>query len=243
MTVIAYGPVLDPLTAGQSGDPGAAVTYTLSLTNTSLAEDTFALAANSQGWTSAVTEAVGPLAAGAGETVTVTVSIPMTAAGGAQNVTTLVATSQEDSNQSAQASLTTTANNIYRATVTPTTSIQPGSAGAIISHTLWLTNSGNTTSTFSLSISGNSWPIVTPLGRNTVAAVILTEPLAAGAGDSLDLLALIPAGTPLGATDTATMTISLSPNSTPLTTATLTTIVSALAAEPEPVYLPMVIKR
>jgi uncharacterized membrane protein len=243
MTVISSSVTLEPAAAVQSGDPGTTIAYSLNLTNNSSAEDTFELAAVSQDWTSAVSATVGPVAAGAAETVTVTVSIPLTAAPGAQNVTTVLATSQQDSSQSAQATLTTTANSFSQAVVTPANSIQSGSSGASVNHTLWLTNSGNITDTYYLTISGNSWPILTPVSVASATVIISTAPLTPGASESIGLVAMIPTGTPIGATDTATVTITSAQANAPMATVTLTTVTAAsLEQKGRLIYLPTIIK-
>jgi len=85
------------------------VTYTLTVTNTGGAPDTFDLAASGNNWTSTVTTQVGPLAAGASGTAYVAVSIPANAADGDSDTVTIIATSQGDNTKSDTAVLTTTA--------------------------------------------------------------------------------------------------------------------------------------
>jgi uncharacterized membrane protein len=85
------------------------VTYTLTVTNTGHAPDTFDLTASGNAWTSAVTTPVGPLAPGASGTVYVAVSIPAGAAGGDQDTVTITATSQGDNTKTDTSVLTTTA--------------------------------------------------------------------------------------------------------------------------------------
>ena len=95
------------------GNPGADVSYTLTVTNTGNAES-FNLTVSSTTWTTGVLPAsVGPLAAGGSTTVTVTVSIPAGAAGGATDAATITATSAGNSTVSDWLGLTTTSGLVY----------------------------------------------------------------------------------------------------------------------------------
>jgi hypothetical protein len=111
-TTVAQAPglILTPSAASQTGDVGTTVTYTLHLTNTGNAADSFDLVASGNLWPTAFSaDLVGPLAVGARAEVAVYVNIPDTEAEGAQDVVTVTATSLADGNVRAQSVLTTTA--------------------------------------------------------------------------------------------------------------------------------------
>ena len=90
-------------------------------------------------------------------------------------------------------------------------------------------------------LSGNNWPLVTPLKSTSGAAGIILGPLAPKAGGAIDLLVMIPADRASGARDIATLTLSSPQGNTPLATATLTTVVSGPPPEKR-LYLPLLIK-
>jgi uncharacterized membrane protein len=103
-----YGVEVTPPTAGQNGEVGSVVTYTLTVTNTGNLPDTFGLTVEGNVWTTTLSEPSVTLAAGASTTVEVYVTIPADAADGATDEVTVTATSQGDPDVSASATLTTT---------------------------------------------------------------------------------------------------------------------------------------
>ncbi len=225
MTVTSYGVTLEPPIDAKSGDPGTTVTYTLRVTNTGLTADTFDVTTSGHTWMTMTPATVGPLVAGAGADMDVTVTIPTTAAGSAQDVAIITVTSQGDNTQSAMATLTTTANNIYGVMVVPPTATKSGRSGTPVTYTLRVTNTGNITDTFQVTAGGNTWPVVTPLGPGTGPVVVAVGPLAAGAGGEIEIMVMIPADAVNGATDTVTMTVTSQGDPSRSATSVLTTTV------------------
>ncbi len=106
---VRYGLTVTPATDARSGDPGAAVTYTLQVTNTGNVSDTFDVRASGGRWTTTLNPTtVGPLVAGDSADVVVTVAIPASAARGATDATTVTVTSRGDDTVTATSILTTT---------------------------------------------------------------------------------------------------------------------------------------
>ena len=95
--------------AAITGTAGTTVTYTLHLTNTGNAADTFDLAVGGNTWTTTLSDSTVSLGVGASATLLVTVDIPAGAADGEMDTATVTATSQGDGAVSGSATLMTTA--------------------------------------------------------------------------------------------------------------------------------------
>jgi hypothetical protein len=243
MNVVSYGLTLEPATDVKAGDAGTTVTHTLWMTNTGLATDTFNVAVSGNGWATTVPATAGPLGPGLSGSIAVAVTIPATAAGNAADVATVVATSQGDSSKSATATLTTIANPIYGLVMAPATATVYGAPGEIAPYTLWITNTGNISDTFYVTASSN-WPVVTPLGSGPEVAVVTIGPLAAGTGDELEIMVMVPADAPIGATDIVTVTATSQADSAKSALATLTITTDPAISDPleqgQRIFLPLI---
>lgn len=155
-----YQVTVVPSVAAQQGDPGTTVTYTLQVTNTGNIADTFDLTQTSSLlWPVSLPTSVGPLAANVSANTSMTVTIPVTAEGGVMNYTNITAISQADSLQSATAAITTTAAPLAGVELTPTITAKADYPGQTVTYTLYLSNTGNTSDSFSLTHSGSVWPV------------------------------------------------------------------------------------
>jgi hypothetical protein len=173
----------------------------------------------STNYTTTVTPTIiSSLASGASRVVTTTVQIPSNASGGASASVIITGTSQGDTSKKASATLTTTANTVRNVTLTPATSSRTGNAGAVVTHTLRITNTGNAIDTFNLTPGGNAWTTTTPTPIG---------PLNAGVGANIVVSVTIPAGASGGANDVTTMTATSQNDGTKFATSTLTTTVLA----------------
>lgn len=106
--VVEYEPLLTPETASASGNPGAVVTYTLTVENNGSTADTFDVDYSGV-WPGVLsTRSVGPLDPGEQGTFTVRVTIPAAAFSGDKDIATVTATSQGDDTKTDTSTLTTT---------------------------------------------------------------------------------------------------------------------------------------
>ncbi len=181
------GVVLTPETAAQSGGPGTAVTYTLTVENTGDLADTFDITLDSL-WpgTPTVTEiALAPDATG---TFDVVVTVPAGALAGAADTATVTVTSQSDDTATDSAALTTTASAVYGVSLTPATAAAAGDPGTQVGYTLTVANTGNTLDDFTLAADGADWTTLivpttlTDLAPGDTAEVSVTVTIPAGAG-------------------------------------------------------------
>jgi uncharacterized repeat protein (TIGR01451 family) len=108
VTDITRGVTLTPAALSQSGSPGAVLNYTLQVTNTGSAGDTFTVNVSGNAFATHAPASIGPLAAGASAAFDVQVTIPLTAAISASDAATLTLTSQGDGLTSTASTLTTT---------------------------------------------------------------------------------------------------------------------------------------
>jgi hypothetical protein len=121
----------------------------------------------------------------------------------------------------------------YSLTLVPVTATQSGDPGKVVTYTLQVTNTGNTTDTFDMTVSGYTWPTTAP---------VTVGPLWAGAGANVDVIVDIPTDAAGGATDTATIIATSQNDDTQSVTATLTTIAAALEPLSYNLFLPLIMK-
>jgi uncharacterized repeat protein (TIGR01451 family) len=233
-TSVTYGVAIAPVSAAQSGNPGNMVTYTLRVTNTGNTTDSFTItvSAGTTFTNVATPAAINNLAAGASAPVTVTVSIPAGAAGGYSEAATVTVVSQGDPSQQATSTLTTTVNTVRGVVINPTADAQIGQRGGTVTYTLMVTNTGNATDSFTVTVS----PSVT-FTNNVLPLFIIN--LASNASTLVTVTVSIPSNL-LGfsATDTAIVTVQSIGDLTKTAVATLTTTADLTRK----VYLPIVIR-
>jgi hypothetical protein len=186
---------LQPSAWSDSGDPGMVVSYTLRITNTGNATDTFSLSYAGSGVNGqSEPGSVGPLNALSGSNLIVTVKVPDAALAGSSDVVTVTALSAHGGGQ-ASSRLTTTANPVYTLTLTPPSSAKAAAPGAWVTYTVGLNNTGNTTDTFDLAYAGdgagapNALTSIGPVGASGNASFVVTAsiPLTTVAGSYSNL--------------------------------------------------------
>lgn len=103
--------------------------------------------------------------------------------------------------------------------VTPTTDAASGAPGTTVPYPLQVTNAGNVTDAYTVTVSGNIWPTQAP---QTIA------PLAAGDSTNITVSVTIPLDAAGGAIDTAAVVITSQRNHTRSVTSTLTTTANSV---------------
>jgi uncharacterized membrane protein len=202
------------------------------LTNTGNYTDTFLVTGVSPSFVTTVSPSlVGPLNIGASQGVTVTVRIPTNAAANTVETTTVTAISQGDPSATATALLTTTVNTVYGAAFAPPVA-QAGAPGALVTHSLWLTNTGSVADTFTITVGSAVF-------TTTVLSPIV-GPLNPGEGGWVTVTVQIPADALEGAQDQVTITATSQGSPSASATASLTTLVQTAASK---LYLPLVMKQ
>ena len=188
--------------ANQSGNPGDTLTFTFSIKNTGNTADTYnwqVTDSKTPDWiTSALSGVTGSVAPSATTTVDVSVKIPSSASGSDFDDITLAATSQGDNTKIDNDTARANVNSLYGVDVTAPAN-QSGNPGTTLTYTFKVKNTGDTSDSFTLSLSGNSWPsiITSPSSPVTIAA---------GATQDVSVSVTIPSGAAGRATDTVILT-------------------------------------
>jgi uncharacterized membrane protein len=211
------GVALEPSTATASGDPGADAVYTLQLTNTGNCADTFDFSATGDDWPASTLSPTVTLDPEQGTSVPISVTVPSSARCVDSDSANVTYTSRVDGTTSATSTLTTTVNAVSALTLVPSTDVRSVSPGSDAVYTLWLTNTGSCTDTFTVAAVGETWP--------TTAQPTLLE-LEPDVGASIAVTVAVPASAQCG-TEVATVTCT-SNDGTASASSTLTTTASAV---------------
>jgi len=212
----------------QVGDPGEVVVYQHIMTNTSNYTDTFIFTTDSsQDWTTDVTPDV-MLAAGVSTTIQVSVTIDGGTPAGVVDTTTITATSETYEDFTETVADTTTVNQVVTITVTSATG-KEAMPGEVVTYTHTLTNDGNATDTFTITVSSDqAW---------TVSADPFTATLVSGASIDIDVVVVVPPGASHGTIDQTTLTVKSKYNpAVTISQIDVTTVVSYK------IYLPLVMR-
>jgi uncharacterized repeat protein (TIGR01451 family) len=231
LSILHFGTDLAPATDARSGDPGTEVTYTLSLTNTGRATDSYTLSLDTPNpaWTTVINpETVTYLAGGASTPITVKVTVAPGAPPMATDTAKIKAVSQGDASLKDSVTLTTTANLAHGVSVTPQVETRNGPPGEMVEYTLVVKNTGNVTDSFNVSL-GNT-PVWTPI----IDPLAITN-LAPGATATVSVKVTIPPSTPYGQTDVVEVVITSTGDPAKTITSTLTT-----RAMRPPIFIPII---
>lgn len=235
LTVLGYDLSATSPNAAKSGLAGGLVTYTVNVTNTGTLTDTYAITITNSAFTTTAPATLGPLAPSAAASMPVTVTIPLTASVGATDTVRVGLASQGDGAISTTVSLTTTVRApIFGVTVAPTTSVGLGLPGATVVHTLTVTNVGDITDTFTVTVAGNAFTTTVPASLG---------PLAPGAPVPVLITVTAPLSPTGTLTDTATVTFTSRADPTRTASASLRTqIVLIPPTGSNKVYLPVIVR-
>ncbi len=189
------------VTVGDSsalGAPGETVTHTVLITNTGTTADSYDLAVTPGTWPAVLLDTqVGPLEPGQSATARVRVDIPrqpFSASLVVSDVLTVEATSVAAPDVSAQGLATTYAESFLDLALAADQSSRTGVGGQPLTYTLFLTNTGAYTDSYTFSLSGNAWPTqvtptqVGPLGPGETAQATVRVDLPVGPGALTDVV-------------------------------------------------------
>ena len=242
-----FGVTMTAEMAAQSASPGHTVVYSVMLTNSGEATDTFTLAATTNDWPTSLPSSIS-LAAGATESFVVEVVVPVTASQGEVDSVLVVATSSNDAEATATVTLTTTA----RVGVV----LVPGLNGTAITTTvgsdavyeMQLINNSDITHTFGVTVTGASWETVVALAdvgdARRIDAEALSVTLGPGEAATLRVTVVVPDDAVAGSVDTALITATARDDATVTHSLSIVTtaVVDTTAPSGNYIYLPMVIR-
>ena len=213
---------LAPLDQSASGTPGNTVDYTLTLSSTSSVQDSFNLEVGSSQWPLTFWDAgfnnqissVGPLGPCTSTEIGVRVTLPGTSTY-VSDTAIVRARSQTDALITGNATLTTD-------NAAPDVALSDAQAGAAlsrqtVSYTVSISNTGNITDVYDLTLSDNQWP------ASLVPAATATSSLGPGASQNVIVAVEIPPEAPAGAMDSVTLTAASQNYPTTESSTTLTT--------------------
>ena len=189
-TALLRGAVVSPENSTITGDPGQTITHTLVVTNVGDVSDTYEITVDSAVWPTYAPPTVGPLAPGESESVDITVSIPLEALAGTGDYSAIIFSSQLPGTLPATANLGTIANIVYELEVSAeAVSLEALASGVPLTYTLTITNLGNITDTFDLTIT-SGWAFDAPAdvgplaaGESTQVIIVIYVPTQAHSGD------------------------------------------------------------
>lgn len=214
-----------------SGDPGSAVTYSVMISNTGTVTDTYDVLVTGNNWPTAADAMTVTLAANTGVLVDVTVDIPTDTAAGAMDAAAVTALSQNVPSVNDTVALTTTVNTVYDVLLVADTDAISDEPGNVVTYTVDITNSGNVTSTFTLSaVDDNGW-------TSQVSASSIS--LDAGESGTVLVLVLVPTDAADGAINVTTLTAVSDDDSSATDSVALTTTADVPGFA---VYLPVISK-
>lgn len=152
--------------ATQAGDPGAVLTYTVLVTNTGNAADTYSVALTSTYPALSSTASLAGLAPGASAPVTLTVTIPSNALAGASQLLSVTLRSAGNPAAFQTLGLTTTVNPIHGFLFSPGEQVLTATVAALapITHTLAFTSTSNLSDVISVTLQiGGAFTVTAPL--------------------------------------------------------------------------------
>ncbi len=189
---VDYGATILPNTSIDSL-PGTTVVHDFVLWNTGQNNDSYNLSVSGNTWPTTLLTST-PIAVQTGLSATLQVQVDIPHAPNTSDSFTIMATSVNSPTVSASAMGTTNAVVNPGVGVSTSNNSQSGSPGDILTYTVTVANTGDYTDTFTIDLSGNSWP--------TTASTLSVGPL--GAGQDADIEVYVTVGA--NGSDTVTVT-------------------------------------
>ena len=216
--IATFGLNLTPAADAQEVARGASATYSLRVTNTGNAADTFSVGtASTLGWAVTAPASVGPVQPGVYQDFTVGIAVPADVTGITPDVTTVTLTSSGDNSQAAASTLTTTAM-LYNFTLAPASATGMDTPGKTVTYHLTLTSTGALADSYSLQTASSlGWTVTAPASLG---------PVQPGENEDVEVSVTIPPGYTGSTPDVTTVTVTSSNNPGKVHTAALTTTVS-----------------
>jgi len=222
-----YGLDLEPRSGAAGVDPPGTAGYTFVITNTGNAPDDFDVLCNAESpggrWIPACPRVVPPagnrLEPGQSSAFTAQVVVPADVPGGYTDAANVRVSSRQSpaGSPAITARVLTTANRVYRLSMAPSSTARMGLPGEVVTHTLRVTNDGNTTDTFVAGLTDHRWR----------AGLALSPRFEVPQGGSADVhvRVYIPSQARSGEADGATLTVAARAGQGPSAVATLGTTV------------------
>ena len=244
LTVEGYALDLRPPAAEGWGDPGQIVTYTLDVTNTGALTSAFGLSVGDHAWSTELsTDTIGPLPPGASAPFQVYITVEPEAHSDDSDEVVVTATTTSDPRiplAYASSRITTVANPVYGVALEPAAASRAAALGQAVTYTLGVTNTGNTTDAYTLTLSGHVWTMTVSVASETAVLPVI-GPLGPGESGVIAVGSQIPLSTHGGDSDVAVVTVTSQGDDTASATAVLTTTATQQPLMFE-VYLPLFLR-
>jgi PKD repeat protein len=222
-----YGLAVNIAADELTGYPGESTDYQLTVTNTGSISDVFRLEATGNRWLFEGPDTIGPIAPRADTTLQLRHWIPEDALADDADAITLTVASTHDQAISETVALRTVASAVHRLTVMPLNQSGENQPGLPVNYELQITNTGNVTDIYTITLQGYEWPTTGPLE---------TGPTPAQQATSVTLTVEIPTTAVFGAVDTCIVAVTSRTDPTAAATAALET-----AAKPQTMFLPLIV--
>jgi carboxypeptidase T len=226
LAVEEYALVLGPPVAEGRGDPGQVVTYTLYVTNTGTVTSAFGLSVGDHTWSTELsTGAIEPLGPDESAPFQVYITVDAGAYGDDKDTAVVRVASASDPRippAHASIAITTVATSIYGVALEPAAASRVAAPGQAVTYTLGVTNTGNATDVYTLTLSGYIWTVTFSIASGTTMLPAI-GPLGPGESGVVAVGSWIPLSAHGGDSDTAIVTVTSQGDDTKFAVGVLTT--------------------
>ncbi len=215
------GVALVPNFVENSGAPGSNVSCLLLLTNNTEVVDTFIISVTEDTFSAIVLPAEVELEPGESTSLIIQVQVPENQPAGSLDTVVLNAVGQA-SQAAGSAGLRTSVQAVHQLQLTPSLVTGASAPGEAVSHTFFVTNTGNDSDSFQVSVDN--------LGFSANPSTTTIGPLDSASTGQVELTVTIPAGTPAGSMGRAILTLTSQGNPNRTASAEAVTTVSGARA-------------